>query len=118
MLPRADRFSTRTLVAELAVLAVLASAWPVLAQERAGNVPAAVTEADYARAERFLTPAVSPLVVGGSAAATWLPDDRFTYRGTTADGVQFVLVDPVKAAKCRRSIMKLAAALGAAAGGV
>ncbi len=35
-----------------------------------------VTSADYARAERFLAPAVTPLVVGGNVAATWLPDDR------------------------------------------
>ena len=39
-----------------------------------------VTAADYARAERFLAPAVTPLVVGGNVAATWLPDDRFWYR--------------------------------------
>jgi dipeptidyl aminopeptidase/acylaminoacyl peptidase len=115
MLSRADRLPARTLVV---VLAVLASARPVSAQDRAGNAPAAVTEADYARAEKFLAPAVNPLVVGGSVSAAWLPDDRFTYRSTTADGVQFLLVDPVKTTKVPAfDHVKLAAALGGAAGG-
>jgi len=115
MLSRADRLPARTLVV---VLAVLASARPVSAQERAGSAPAAVTEADYARAEKFLAPAVSSLVVGGSVTATWLPDDRFTYRSTTAEGVQFLLVDPVKLTKVPAfDHVKVAAALGAAAGG-
>jgi len=117
MLSRADRFSTRAVVAILAVLPVLVSARPVSAQERAGNAPAAVTEADYARAEKFLAPAVNPLVVGGSVAAAWLPDDRFTYRSTTADGVQFLLVDPVKRTRVPAfDHARVAAALGAAAG--
>ncbi len=50
-----------------------------------------MTPADYARAEKFLAAAVNPLVVGGSVAPNWLPDERFWYRSTTADGVEFVL---------------------------
>jgi dipeptidyl aminopeptidase/acylaminoacyl peptidase len=115
MLPRADRFYVRTLVYLLMALAAVQS---VAAQERTGHAPAAVTAADYARAEKFLAPAVTPLVVGGSVSATWLPDDRFTYRNTTADGVEFILVDPVKLTRGRAfDHEKLAAALGAAAGG-
>ena len=60
------------------------------------QAPAALTADDYARAERFLAAAVNPLVVGTVTNATWLPDDRFTYRRTTADGVEFMLVDPAK----------------------
>ena len=56
----------------------------------------ALTAADYARAEKFLAATVNPLVVGGSVNAAWLPDDRFTYRNTTADGSEFILVNPVK----------------------
>ncbi len=56
----------------------------------------ALTTADYARAERLLGPTVNPLVIGGTVTATWLPDDRFTYRSTTADGVVFMLVDPAR----------------------
>ena len=54
------------------------------------------TSADYDRAVRFLAPAVTPLVTGGSATATWLGDDRFWYRNTTAAGAELVLVDPAK----------------------
>jgi hypothetical protein len=78
---------------------------------------AAVTAADYARAEKFLAAGVNPLVVGGSASATWLPDERFTYRSTAADGVTFYLVSP--AAKTRVPAFdhaKVAAALATAAG--
>ena len=50
-----------------------------------------VTAADYARAERFLAPAVAPLVVGGSVTANWLPDDRFWYRNVLATGTEFIL---------------------------
>ena len=56
-----------------------------------------MTADDYARAERFLGPAVTPLVVGGSAAATWTDNDRFWYRTTGADGsAQTILVDPAQ----------------------
>ena len=56
----------------------------------------AVTAADYARAEKFLAATVNPLVNGGSVNATWLADDRFTYRNTAADGSEFIVVDPMK----------------------
>ena len=39
---------------------------PVYAQQKV------FTEADYARAEKFLAQGVSRLVVGGSVRATWL----------------------------------------------
>ena len=48
---------------------------PAIAQDRQ---PATVTPTDYARAERFLAPAVAGLVVGGSVAANWTADDRFS----------------------------------------
>jgi hypothetical protein len=107
----------RLLMLVLLVVA-LAAVMPLSAQDRAASAPPAVTAEDYARAEKFLAPALSSLVVGGSVTATWLPDDRFTYRSTTASGVEFLLVDPVKATKTRAfDHVKLAAALGAAAGG-
>jgi len=115
MLSRVHRRSLRMFVL---LLAALAAAAPLAAQERPASAPPAPTADDYARAEKFLAPAVSALVVGGSVSPTWLPDDRFTYRSTTAEGVQFLLVDPVKATKAPAfDHVKLAAALGAAAGG-
>jgi dipeptidyl aminopeptidase/acylaminoacyl peptidase len=81
-------------------------------------VPRPVTAADYARAEKFLAPFVTPLVVGGSAAATWLPDERFWYRRATTDGTEFVLVGPDRKARGPAfDHAKLAAALSAATGG-
>ena len=97
------------------LLAVSVIPAPARAQER-GGAPA-VTAADYARAEKFLAPALTPLVVGGSVSAAWLPDERFTYRNTTSAGAEFILVDPVKKTRVRAfDHEKLAAALTAAAG--
>ena len=83
--------------------------------------PAAVwaqgTLADYQRAEKMLAAAVNPLVVGGSVNATWLADDRFTYRSTIADGFEFLVVDPVKKTKTRAfDHERLGAALARASG--
>jgi hypothetical protein len=104
----------------LLLLAGLALAQPslALAQAAAPAAQTAVAAADYARAEKFLAATVNPLVVGGSVNAAWLPDDRFTYRNTTADGFEFILVNPSK--KTRLPAFdheKLAATLSAAAGG-
>jgi dipeptidyl-peptidase-4 len=77
-----------------------------------------LTAADYARAEKFLAAGTTSLVVGGAVGAVWLPDDRLTYRNTTADGVEFILVDPVKKTRTRAfDHEKLAATLQTAAGG-
>ena len=114
MRPRAIRLRVSVLVILIAGFVAIA---PGLAQERAGYAPPTVTAADYARAEKLLGPTVTPLVVGGSVAATWLPDDRFWYRNTTADGSEFVLVDTAKRTRGPAfDHVKLAAALSAAAG--
>jgi dienelactone hydrolase len=54
----------------------------------------AVTEADYARAERMLRQHTSPKVYGNSIRANWMDDGTFWYRVTTPAGHRFVLVDP------------------------
>ena len=114
MVPRAIRLPVRTLVI---LLVALGSVIAVLAQDRASQAPAAVTAADYARAEKFLAPGVSALVVGGSVAPSWLPDERFSYRSVTTEGAQFILVDPVKRTRGPAfDHAKLAATLSAAAG--
>jgi dipeptidyl-peptidase-4 len=83
---------------------------PVVGQQRP-----ALTPDDYTRAERFLAPAVTPLVVGGAVSATWLPDDRFWYRNAISGGTEFILVDPVKKTRSRAfNHEKVAAALSAA----
>jgi dipeptidyl-peptidase 4 len=75
----------------LLALAALCAATPLAAQ-----TPRTYTAADYDRAARFLAPAVTPLVVGGSVQATWLPDERFWYRNTTLAGSEIVVIDPAR----------------------
>lgn len=76
------------------VLLSLVAAVPAFAQQP--FTPKAVTADDYARAEKQLAPATTPLVVGGTVTANWLPDDRLWYRNATANGSEVVLVDPVR----------------------
>ncbi|MDB4917943.1 MAG: peptidase dipeptidylpeptidase domain protein [Gemmatimonadetes bacterium] len=103
-----SRLLTPAVVAAIAALAGSASA-------QQGKT---FTADDYARAERALAPATSPLVFGGAVRPTWLADDRFWYRTTSAAGSEFIMVDPARATRSRafdHSIM--AAGLTAAAGG-
>lgn len=96
-----------------ATLAALIAAAPLTAQQ-----PRALTAADYDRAAHMLGPWVNPLVVGGTVAATWLPDDRFYYRRTTSAGSEWVIVDPAK--RTRLPLFNheaVAAALGRAGAG-
>ena len=78
---------TRSLLA----VAVVVAALPAAAQTKR-----VVTAADYDRASAQLAPSLTGLVVGGSVAATWLPDDRFWYRTGTGANTQVILVDPTK----------------------
>jgi len=83
-----------------------------------GQQSRTLTADDYARAERFLPAAVTPLVVGGSVNAVWLADDRFWYRNAIAGGSEYILVDPAKKTRARAfDHEKVAAALSAASGG-
>src|SRR3984893_11551089 len=63
------------------------------------GTPPALTAADYARAEKFMTYNATPLVLHGGVRATWLPDDRFWYRTMTERGREALLVDPVGATR-------------------
>ena len=60
---------------------------------------AALTAADYSRAEKFMTYNTTPLVLRSGVRPTWLPDGRFWYRVTTENGSEAFIVDPVKATK-------------------
>src|SRR5713226_7062057 len=76
---------------------------PIMAQPAQSQVEGqqtrAMTAADYARAEKFMTYNVTPLVYRSGVRGNWLPDDRFWYRVTTPTGSEASLVDPVKATK-------------------
>ena len=44
------------------------------------------TAADYARAEQLMGYNTTPLVLRSGVRPNWLPDERFWYRVTTAEG--------------------------------
>jgi hypothetical protein len=80
----------------LALAAVVSAASPVVAQQ------GAVTNADYARAERYMSYNTAPLVAGGPVRPTWLPGDRFVYRVAAADSSgDVMIVDPVRGTRAR-----------------
>jgi dipeptidyl-peptidase-4 len=87
---------------------------PIVAQQAA---PRAVTAADYARAEKFMTYNVTPLVYRSGVRGNWLPDERFWYRVTTPAGSEAVLVDPVKGTKTACDLPECASGQGSGRGG-
>jgi dipeptidyl-peptidase 4 len=109
MRPTMPSFRVRAL-APVTFAAVVAVS--IAAQQRP-----AVSAEDYARAERFLAPAVNPQVIGGSVSPNWLSDDRFWYRNTITGGAEFIVVDPVRKTRGRGFDHEtLAAALSTATG--
>ena len=78
----------------LALFAFFVLSAPAHAQE-------AVTLEDYQRAEGFLGNYTRPLVFKATVSPNWLDDGRMWYRNTTADGVEFVLVDPASGKRAR-----------------
>ncbi len=115
---RSARLGASLLVLAALFFARFASASPQAAASTPAPAAApAVTAEDYAHAEKFLSATVNPLVIGGRVTAEWLPDDRFTYRNGTAEGAEFITVDPVKKTRARAfDHEKLAAALSRATG--
>jgi dipeptidyl-peptidase-4 len=78
----------------------------------------ALTTADYARAEKWMTYNTTPLVYRSGVRATWLADERFWYRVTTPEGSEFILIDPAKNTREPAfDHVKLASALSKAASG-
>src|ERR1035438_8513464 len=76
------------------------------------------TAADYARAEKFMTYNTTPLVYKSGVRPSWISGDRFYYRNTTAEGSEFILVDPAKGTRQPAfDHVKLAAALATVVGG-
>ena len=75
------------------------------------------TAADYARAEKLMGYNTTPLVLHSGVRPNWLPDERFWYRVTTAEGSEFILVDPAKGTRAPAfDHAKLAVALSMATG--
>ena len=96
-----------------ALLATLLAPATLIAQPQ----PRALTAADYARAEQYMSYNAAPLVTGGSARPVLLDGDRFWYRSTIAGGAEFVVVDPARKTRARLFDQdRLATALSAATG--
>jgi dipeptidyl aminopeptidase/acylaminoacyl peptidase len=74
------------------VIALLSA--PLADARGQGSQP--VTADDYNRAEHFLAEATMPLVTGAGVQPRWLDGGRFWYRSATAQGGQFMLVDPAR----------------------
>ena len=88
-----------------------------VAAQQISDAPRALTAADYARAEKWMPYNTSPLVFRSGVRPTWQSDEHFWYRITTAEGSEFVLVDPAKGTRAPAfDHAKLAAAISAAAG--
>src|SRR5436305_6943240 len=90
-------------------LMALAVSLPAVAQQKT------YTAAEYARAEKFMGYNTNPLVYH-SVRPAWLPDDRVWFRDVSADGSQFVILDPASGKREPAfDHAKVAAALTAAA---
>src|SRR5579872_3721262 len=76
------------------------------------------TAADYGRAEKMMGYNLTPLVLRSGVRPAWLPGERFWYRVTTAEGSEFILVDPARGTREPAfDHMKVGAALSKAANG-
>src|SRR6266542_2306456 len=94
------------------LLAFICINLPVVAQERR-----VLTADDYARAEKALGYNTNPLVFRAGVRPNWMSGERFWYRITTAEGSEFVLIDPAKGTRTPAfDHAKLAAALSTATG--
>jgi dipeptidyl-peptidase 4 len=99
-------------------IALAAIAGALFSASAAAQPAPPLLEADaYARAERFLSWNVNPLVLRAEVQPIWLSDDRFWYRNRIAEGHEFVVVDPARGTRERAfDHVRLAQVLGDAAG--
>lgn len=76
-----------------------------------------LTAADYEHAEKFLGYNTAQLIDRGSVKPNWVADDRFWYRVLTAQGSEFILVDPARGTRVAAfDQQRLASALSATSG--
>src|SRR6202044_1867816 len=68
----------------------------LVAASAVAGTPAALTDADYARAERLMPYNTVPLVLHSVSDVTWLADGRLSYRVSTAGGSELILIDPAR----------------------
>ncbi|WPU94496.1 DPP IV N-terminal domain-containing protein [Mucilaginibacter sabulilitoris] len=96
------------------LLSITAAAFALTANAQQGHT---LTENDYAHAESFMSYITRQLVDHDEVTPNWMAGDKFWYRVLTAQGSEFILVDPAKKSRTAAfDQQKLAAALSAAAG--
>jgi dipeptidyl aminopeptidase/acylaminoacyl peptidase len=88
-----------------------------LAARQRGAVAPALTAADYARAEKFMTWNTTPLVYRSGVRPTWMDGDRFWYRVPTPAGSIATLVDPATRTKDACTLPACAAPAATGRGG-
>jgi Dipeptidyl peptidase IV (DPP IV) N-terminal region len=77
----------------------------------------ALTDNDYAHAETLLNYGTAPFIDHDMGRPNWMSGDRFWYRVLTAQGSEFILVNPAKGSRAAAfDQAKLAASLSAASG--
>lgn len=79
----------------------MAASGILVAASAAAATPAALTDADYARAEKLMPYNTEPLVLRSVSDVTWLDDGRLSYRARTAGGSELILVDPARGTRRR-----------------
>ena len=84
----------RTSVIGVAVVVCMATVTVAPALGQQAHAPDALSAADYERAEGFLGANLNSLVLRSGVSPNWLLGERFWYRIATADGNEFILVDP------------------------
>jgi dienelactone hydrolase len=78
----------------------------VSAQPNTANSNEKLTAADYERAEKFLGYNTAPLVDRAGVRANFLPDGRFWYRVLTAQGSEYVLINPADGSRTVKADLK------------
>jgi dipeptidyl aminopeptidase/acylaminoacyl peptidase len=96
-----------------------ALSWAAGARAQQGGMPTqqALTANDYAHAETLLSYGTAPLIDHEPVRPSWLAADRFWYRVLTAEGSEFILVNPAKGTRSPAfDHQKLAASLSVVTG--
>ncbi len=93
---------------------MVALSWAAGARAQQGGT---LTDNDYAHAETLLSYGTAPLIDHDLGRPNWISGDRFWYRVLTAQGSEFILVNPAKGTRVPAfDQAKLAAGLAAASG--
>ena len=93
--------SHHNVVRAITLTVAAAAAWDVStgADQRSSAPARALTAADYAHAEKFMTWNTTPLVYRSNISPTWLADDRFWYRINAPAGNEAIIVNPATGEK-------------------